>query len=177
MSARSPHRCDAIWASHETRPARHEFLTASDHRGHEPRGYSRGCCPTRLKEVEVLLPKADLLSRIAEHDIGFAGEMKYCRSRDLRSPTRFFTTCWQASQFVASDTVGQKEIAAQADGAVYLYPSGNSQAQAEQLNRLLASAELLGDSKAATLRASEQTFCWERQAPRLPASVEMALAN
>src|SRR5262249_26701195 len=30
-----------------------------------------------------VVPNGELLSRIAEHDIGFAGEQRYCRSRDL----------------------------------------------------------------------------------------------
>ena len=33
--------------------------------------------------VHGVVSNDELLSRIAEHDIGFAGEMKYCRSRDL----------------------------------------------------------------------------------------------
>src|SRR5579863_1723638 len=33
--------------------------------------------------VHGLVPNHELLSRIAEHDIGFAGEMKYCRNKDL----------------------------------------------------------------------------------------------
>jgi glycosyltransferase involved in cell wall biosynthesis len=63
-------------------------------------------------------------------------------------------------------------IAEQARGAMRVYPSGDSQALAGQLNALLASSGELRSAKAAALMAAEQTFCWERQVPRLVRSVE-----
>ena len=127
--------------------------------------------------VHDLISNDELLSRIAEHDIGFAGEMKYCRSRDLTVTNKILHYLLAGLAVVASDTVGQCEVAEQACGAVRIYPSGDPQALAEKLNALLASTDELQSAKAAALKAAEQTFCWERQSPVLLQSVNSALAT
>jgi glycosyltransferase involved in cell wall biosynthesis len=105
----------------------------------------------------------ELLSRIAEHDIGFAGEMKYSASRDLTITNKVLHYLLSGCAVVASDTAGQKEVAEMAAGAVFLYPSGNAAALAETLNSLLESPDKLSAAKAAALAAARETFCWERQ--------------
>jgi glycosyltransferase involved in cell wall biosynthesis len=121
-----------------------------------------------------LVPNDELLSRVAEHDIGFAGEMKYCRSRDLTVTNKIMHYLLGGLAVVASDTAGQNEVAAQASGAVLLYPSGDAAALADVLNPLLASPERMRAAKAAALRAAQETFCWERQEPRLLDAVAAA---
>jgi glycosyltransferase involved in cell wall biosynthesis len=125
--------------------------------------------------VHDLVANDELLSRIAEHDIGFAGEQKYCRNKELTVSNKILHYLLGGLAVVASDTAGQREIAAQADGAVRLYLSGDSQALARELNALLNSREKLQAAKAAALQAAEKTFCWERQVPGLLQSVENAL--
>ncbi len=122
-----------------------------------------------------LVTNSELLSRIAEHDIGFAGEMKYCRSRNLTVTNKLFQYLLGGLAVIASDTEGQREIAAAAPEAVSLYPSGNAQALAAALNRLLDSREALLRSKAASLRAAEEKFCWEKCASYLVSSVQETL--
>jgi glycosyltransferase involved in cell wall biosynthesis len=119
----------------------------------------------------------ELLSRIAEHDIGFAGEMKYCRNRDLTVTNKILHYLLGGLAVVASDTSGQREIAAQALGAVELYPSGNPRALANVLNGLIGSPDRLNSAKAAALRAAERAFCWERQESKLVAEVAAALTD
>jgi glycosyltransferase involved in cell wall biosynthesis len=121
-----------------------------------------------------LVSNDELLSRIAEHDIGFAGEMKYCRSRDLTVTNKILHYLLAGLAVVASDTAGQREVADQAHGAVRIYPSGDSLALAAQLNALLASAEELQTAKAAALKAAEQTYCWEHQVPVLLSSINQS---
>lgn len=125
--------------------------------------------------VHRLVSNGELLSRIAEHDIGFAGEMKYCRSRDLTVTNKILHYLLGGLAVVASDTAGQREVAAQANGAILLYPSGNAALLAERLNELLGKPDRLGAAKAAALRAAEQTFCWEKCAVPLVQSVERAM--
>ena len=125
--------------------------------------------------IHGLVPNGELLSRIAEHDIGFAGEMKYCRNKDLTVSNKILHYLLGGLAIVASDTAGQREVAEQANGAVGLYPSGDSLALAEQLNALIASPDALGGAKAAALKAAESTFCWERKVPTLLGRVEDAL--
>jgi len=127
--------------------------------------------------VHNLVPNHELLSRISEHDIGFAGEMTYCRSRDLTVTNKILHYLLGGLAIVASDTAGQREIADQAYGAVHVYAVGRPDDLAAQLNRLLDSVEILRETKMEALRAAESTFCWERIAPRLVQSVELALAQ
>ena len=54
--------------------------------------------------VHSLVPNEQLLSRIAEHDIGFAGEMKYCKSRDLTITNKILHYLLAGLAVVASDT-------------------------------------------------------------------------
>ncbi len=124
-----------------------------------------------------LVPNEELPSRIAEHDIGFAGEMKYCRSRDLTITNKALYYLLLGLAVIASDTIGQREVADQASDAVLLYPSGDSPALAAQIDMLLGSRDWLERAKAAALRAAKQTFCWERQEDLLLQSISCALTK
>jgi glycosyltransferase involved in cell wall biosynthesis len=119
----------------------------------------------------------ELLSRVAEHDIGFAGEMKYCRSRDLTVTNKLLCYLLAGLAVVASDTAGQREVAARAEDAVSLYRSGDAAGLAVILNSLLGSRARLACAKQAALAAAENTFCWERQEPVLLKAVEGALTG
>ncbi len=142
-------------------------------RGHRTRSVEDwlwALVPDRWRQCVFLHPlvsNEELLSRIAEHDIGFAGEQKYNRSRDLTVTNKILHYLLGGLAVVASDTAGQREVAAQAGGAVRIYPVGNPQALAGELNQLMASAMELQTAKAAALQAAEKTFCWERQVPML----------
>jgi hypothetical protein len=127
--------------------------------------------------VHDLVSNDELLSRIAEHDIGFAGEEKYCRNRDLTITNKILHYLLGGLAVIASDTAGHQEVARQAVGAVRLYASGNPSALAQELNSLLANPELLCGTKAAALSAAERTFCWEKAAPVLIGSVRAGLAD
>lgn len=117
----------------------------------------------------------ELLSRIAEHDIGFAGEMKYCLNKELTISNKILQYLLAGLAVVASDTKGQAEVAEQAPQAVSLYPSGHVRQLASCLNTLLASPDRLRAAKAAALQAAEHVFCWERQERTLLQAVERAL--
>jgi glycosyltransferase involved in cell wall biosynthesis len=122
--------------------------------------------------VHDLVLNDELLSRIAEHDIGFAGEQTYCRSRDLTVTNKILEYQLGGLAVVASDTAGQREVATQASGAVYLYRVGEPRDLARQFDRLLASPAELARAKEAALAGAKETFCWERQEPKLLAAVE-----
>jgi len=108
-----------------------------------------------------LVSNDELLSRIAEHDIGFAGDRKDCRSRDLTVTNKVMQYLLGGLAVVASDSSGQLEIAALSDGAVTIYPSGDFSALAHCLDSLLSDLNKLAAAKRAALRAAEQRFCWE----------------
>ena len=140
----------------------------------------RSQTPERWRDrvfLHPLVPNEELLSRLAEHDIGFAGEEPYCRSRDLTVTNKILHYLLGGLAVVASDTAGQREVATQASGAVTLYQPGNPAALARALRTLVDSPDGLARAKAAALQAAEQTFCWERQQQILLHSIEAALRN
>ena len=152
-------------------------------RGHPVSGF-QGWLQERLPEnwrscvfVHNLVSNDELLSRIAEHDIGFAGEQKYALNKELTISNKILHYLLAGLAVVASDTAGQREVAEQADGAVRLYPSGDVGALAARLNEWLENPGSLAAAKAAALRAAENTFCWEHQVPALFQSVKNALAQ
>jgi glycosyltransferase involved in cell wall biosynthesis len=119
----------------------------------------------------------ELLSRIAEHDIGFAGEMKFCRSRDLTVTNKILQYLLAGLAVVASDTKGQIEVAEQAPEAIRVYRSGRPSDLADCLNQLLKSTEKLRAAKRAALSAAERDFCWERQQKPFLRAVGQALSE
>jgi glycosyltransferase involved in cell wall biosynthesis len=127
--------------------------------------------------IHPLVPNEELLSRIAEHDIGFAGELTFCRNRDLTVTNKILHYLLGGLAVVASNTTGQREVAEQARGAVFLYPPGDAYSIAEVFNVLLASPEKLTHAKACALRAAEQTFCWERQEKVLLEAIGRAMGR
>ncbi|HUC61101.1 MAG TPA: glycosyl transferase family 1 [Alphaproteobacteria bacterium] len=118
-----------------------------------------------------------LLSRIAEHDIGVAGERRDSRSRDLTVTNKLLHYLLGGLAVVASDTAGQREIAAAAPRAIVSYVAGDSGSLAAALNALLESPERLSAARAAALEAAHGVFNWERQEPVLIAGIERALAR
>ena len=126
--------------------------------------------------VHPQVPNNELLSRIAEHDIGFAGEMKWSRSRNLTITNKILQYLLGGLAVIASDTAGQREVAEKAPGAVVLYPSGNAQALAKRIDELVQSATALTNAKQAALRSAHDTFCWERQEHRLLELVDRAVS-
>lgn len=119
----------------------------------------------------------ELFSRIAEHDIGFGGERVSCRSRDLTVSNKLFHYLLGGLAVVASDTAGQREIAAQSEGAIRLYSEGDPVSLAKQLNALLASRDALQSAKSAALRVARVKYCWEIDEARLLRAVTESVTS
>jgi glycosyltransferase involved in cell wall biosynthesis len=122
-----------------------------------------------------LVANDELLSRITEHDIGVSLDPMQPRSRNVTITNKILQYLQAGLAVVASDTAGNREVAAHAPIAVSLYAPGHPEQLAERLQALLTSKAGLANAKAAALEAAEKTFSWERVAPRLVASVEHAL--
>jgi glycosyltransferase involved in cell wall biosynthesis len=127
--------------------------------------------------VHGLVSNGELLSRITEHDIGFAGETPLIRNKDLTVSNKILYYLLAGIAVVASETAGQREVAEQTPGGVFLYPSGDTSALAARLNTLLRSADTLRQAKSAALVSAEKTFCWERQEKTLLESIKRGLSR
>ena len=114
-----------------------------------------------------LVPHSELLSRIAEHDIGLATEEYFPESRNLTITNKILQYLLGGVAVVASDTMGQKEVEKEAHGAVFLFGNGDRNGLAMTLNGLLSNRDELAAARRAAVNAAKNTFCWEQQGPRL----------
>lgn len=121
------------------------------------------------------VPHAELISRIAEHDIGLAVESPYCLNRQLTVTNKILTYLLAGVAVLASDTEGQKEVAAMSDGAVTTFEADSPSDLASALNRILSDRAQLRAARGKALVAAERYFCWERSAPVLLEQVRCAL--
>jgi glycosyltransferase involved in cell wall biosynthesis len=122
-----------------------------------------------------LVPNHQLLSRIAEHDIGLALEKGDLLNKKYTISNKILQYLLGGLVVVATDTAGQREVAEKASGAVDICQQEDPQDMARPLNRLLENPRCLEDKKGAALEAARETFCWERQVPTLLRSVDEAL--
>ncbi len=109
------------------------------------------------------VPNSQLLSRIAEHDIGLALERKDIPSRDLTITNKVFQYLQGGLAVIATDTEGQQEVFSQAPDIGEIVPHGDSLALAQAINSLLGDRTRLDRAKSSALKAFQEKFCWERQ--------------
>ena len=127
--------------------------------------------------VHGLVPPGELLSRIAEHDVGLALETTGTANHDLTVSNKILHYLLGGLVVVATRTAGQEEVAAQAPGAVAVVGQGDAEAMATAIRSWVADPDALRRAKAAALDAARRTFCWERQAPTVTEAAAAALAR
>ena len=117
----------------------------------------------------------ELLSRIAEHDIGLALEQNNIPSRNLTVTNKLFQYLQAGLAVIATDTIGQQEIFSEQPDIGRLIPNHNPLALAQALEDLLETPEKLNSAKLAALQAVKEQFCWEQQETTLLQTVEISL--
>ncbi len=113
--------------------------------------------------IHPTVPNGELLSRIAEHDIGLALEYTDIPSRNLTVTNKLFQYLQAGLAVIATDTAGQREIFSQEPAIGRLIPNNDPVALAQVLKDLLCDSEKLAAAKAASLQAAKERFCWEEQ--------------
>jgi glycosyltransferase involved in cell wall biosynthesis len=124
-----------------------------------------------------VVPPGELLSRIAEHDIGLALETPDIASRDLTITNKVFQYMQAGLAIVATRTRGQAEALAGAPGAGIMIDRHEPGALAAALDELVRSPARLGAMREASLAAARSTFNWEREAAVVIARAERALGQ
>jgi glycosyltransferase involved in cell wall biosynthesis len=127
--------------------------------------------------IHPTVANAELLSRIAEHDVGLALEYTDILSRNLTVTNKLFQYLQAGLAVIATDTAGQREILSQQPAIGRLIPNNDPVALALALKDLLCDSEKLTAVKAASLQAAKEQFCWEKQAEILLEAAELALAK
>lgn len=124
--------------------------------------------------VHGLVPPSELLSRIAEHDVGLALEETTPQNKDLTISNKILHYLLAGLPTVATATAGQREVARKAPGAVRLFDPGDAAALAHAIESFAPRAARRR-AAAEALAAARREFNWENQAHTLVASVEAAL--
>jgi glycosyltransferase involved in cell wall biosynthesis len=122
--------------------------------------------PDNWKEFIFIHPtvsNSQLLSRIAEHDIGLALEIPYCFNKQYTISNKIFQYLQGGLAVIATDTEGQQEVFSQAPDIGEIVPHGDSLALAQAINNLLGDQAKLDKAKSSALKAFQEKFCWEKQ--------------
>ena len=126
-------------------------------------------CPISVRKklsIHELVGNEELLSRIAEHDIGYAGELCEPISRNLTITNKFFQYLQAGLAVVASDTVGQMEAASDSKGAVIIFRGGREISLAEKLGGLLSDRIIPRKMCLSAWQVGER-LAWENEAKRI----------
>lgn len=125
--------------------------------------------------IHPTVPNSELLSRIAEHDIGLALESSDIPSRNLTITNKLFQYLQAGLAVVATDTAGQREVFSKFPEIGAMVAEKNPETLANTLNTLLSDSRALAAAKTYSLHASQTSFCWEKQSERLIKTVEVVL--
>ena len=120
-----------------------------------------------------LVSNEELPLRIAEHDIGLALESQSPPSRNFTITNKILQYLEAGIAVVASTTAGQKEVAAKAPEAVFLFD--HTESLTASINQLLSDREALKRAKCQAKELFSQHFLWESEAEKLCQLVETAL--
>lgn len=124
--------------------------------------------------VHSTVPNGELLSRIAEHDIGLALEQPHCPSRDLTITNKFFQYLQGGLAVIATQTKGQAEAVTAARCGM-LVPPDDPATLADAIATLMKDSERRRREQQAALAAAERKFCWERMESRVIDAAAAAL--
>lgn len=132
-----------------------------------------GVCPgIVLKRMAVhgLVENEELLSRVAEHDIGYCGEGNSPANKNLTISNKLFQYLQGGLAVVASDTAGQAKAASEARGAVWVFRGGEKTSLAEKLGGLLRDQGALQKTRQSAWQAGAR-FTWENESQRIQAAL------
>ena len=127
--------------------------------------------------IHPTVPNHELLSRIAEHDIGLALEQPDVPSRNLTVTNKLFQYLQAGLAVLTTDTKGQQEILAQYPEMSCLIPCDASQSLAQAVESFVYTPAKLLAAKTTALQIARDKLCWEQQAITLSQRVDAALSE
>lgn len=126
--------------------------------------------------IHPTVSNSELLSRIAEHDIGLALETNVIPSRNLSITNKLFQYLQAGLAVIATNTEGQSEILSQYPEVGQLIPSNDPIALASAINNLVNNYPKLLLSKQAALRTAQSQLNWESQENTILRTLERAIS-
>jgi glycosyltransferase involved in cell wall biosynthesis len=130
---------------------------------------------SRLGFKPVMSP-AELSLEIARHDIGLALELTFPMSKDCTISNKILQYLNAGLAVLGTGTAGQREVLAHAPGAGLIIDPSQTGDLAALLDSLIGDRPRLEAMGRAARQAAADTYCWERESPRLLGAVERALS-
>jgi len=118
------------------------------------------------------LKDREVLKFIAKHNVGLALEQKNTVNHDLTVSNKLLQYLLCGLAVAATDTAGQREIAAQAGDAMQVCGTKDSDALAKILNDWSRDPVLLKKAGIQARKAAMTKYCWEKEKRRLVSLVE-----
>ncbi|MGC1631113.1 MAG: hypothetical protein WA749_03270 [Gelidibacter sp.] len=116
--------------------------------------------------VHEVVPYHQLISRIAEHDLGIAFEETTPESRNLTITNKVFHYLQSGIGILATETKGQKEVGNIAPDAICVVDR-SAKAIALKIEEIISDKELLERMKKSSWDAGQQEFSFEKEAEKL----------
>ena len=123
-----------------------------------------------------LVSQSDLLSRLAEHDIGFCGELSSCKSRDLTITNKILEYIRAGLHVVASNTKGQLELSHAKDLKIRYFKQSSTADLANVLHELAKTISRGLPAKKTFFDPTDfSELSWEHNSQTLLSNVTIAL--
>jgi glycosyltransferase involved in cell wall biosynthesis len=113
-----------------------------------------------LHFLDVAAP-GEMVRAAAEYDIGLATEVVTCSNKDLALSNKIFTYLLAGIPVIASDTLAQKEIAAQCPECILLYENGNVASLSRAIDMLCGDRGALSLAGRAAAEIAEKRYNWD----------------
>lgn len=113
--------------------------------------------------IHPIVPHKELLSRIAEHDIGLALEEDKPFNKNLTISNKILQYLLAGIAVAATDTDGHKEVASESKDAVFTFRNYDEKALSHTLNDLLEHPEKIKKAKKLAVKYATEIFCSEKQ--------------
>lgn len=113
-------------------------------------------------------PPPELIALAAEHDIGLALEQPTTLNHRLCMANKLFLYYSAGIPVIATDIPGQRAVISASEGAGRLYPAGDPDALAREIDALSA-PEVLAAAKMKARALGRSKFSWEHEGQRLVA--------
>lgn len=127
-----------------------------------------------------ILPPAepDEMERLASrHDLGLCGEIKHSENQVRALSNKLFSFVLAGTPPLMSDTDAQRAFAAEAGLTELLYPIGDAEALAGQLDRWLGDCGALAWLRERVWRLGQERYNWDVERAGLLEKVEAALSS
>lgn len=193
LDRQHPNRLSVFWFSQTLGPQRglEDLMAATHHIQADAEIHLRGNCSPDFREqllssaaanyrdrifIHPQCSHRELISRIAEHDIGFAGESGYCKNNDLTIANKIMHYALAGVPVIASDTTGQREAQSHCPQGIQLFKPGDAKALAAAIDRW-SDATVRADAARAALSIAQTEFNWEQTSAKLVEAFTSALES